>query len=120
MHLKICPYKAGQSLIAPSRARMWMKSKVFGAKVHSLCASSSSKRQFGGTQRGWTSERSVPMTSAEGYWSAKSLSSFSGEFSREKGHKLHCPYPSSSANVEDFLSRSQLDSFSWDLQISKK
>lgn len=46
--------RAGQSDIAPKRQRMWMKSKVPSPYVHSLCASSISKRTFGGTLCGNT------------------------------------------------------------------
>jgi hypothetical protein len=99
---------------------MWMKSKVFGAKVHSFCASSSSKRQFGGTQRGWMSERSVPMTSAERYGSAKSLSSFSEEFPSEKGINYIAHVPVLVPTSRTFCNRTNSVLFSSDLQISKK
>jgi len=52
---------------------MWMKSKEAGSKVQERQASSSSKRQLGGAHSGWIGERSVPITEAEGNWSAKSL-----------------------------------------------
>ncbi len=51
-----------------------MKSKLSFRKTHSLQASSTSNWRFGGTSRGCVGERSVPMTWAEGNWSAKSLS----------------------------------------------
>lgn len=50
-----------------------MKSKLLSAYVQSLAASSISNLQLGGTQLGWMGDRSVPMTLAEGNWSAKSL-----------------------------------------------
>jgi hypothetical protein len=50
-----------------------MKSKLSALYVHSNCASSISNLQFGGTNVGWIGERSVPMTSADGNSSAKSL-----------------------------------------------
>lgn len=53
--------------------RTWMKSKDSGSHVQSSWASSILKRKFGGTQSGWVGEMSIPITSAEGYSSAKSL-----------------------------------------------
>lgn len=52
---------------------MWIKSKSLSGQLHVFVASSSSNLTFGGTQLGWMGERSVPMTSASGYSSAKSL-----------------------------------------------
>lgn len=52
-----------------------MKSKEFGAYVHSEHASSISNLQFGATNKGWIGDKSVPMTSADGNSSAKSLPS---------------------------------------------
>ena len=50
-----------------------MKSKWLGGQVHGICASSISNLQLGGVQAGWMGDMSVPMISAEGNWSAKSL-----------------------------------------------
>lgn len=68
-----CEYSLGQSPIDAIIYRMWMKSNVPGAKVQSSSASSNSNLQFGGMNRGIVFDKSVPMTSAEGNWSAKSL-----------------------------------------------
>jgi len=49
------------------------KSALFGAKVQSVDASSISNLQFGGMKVGCVGARSVPITSADGYWSAMSM-----------------------------------------------
>lgn len=65
---------------------MWMKSKLQGAKVQSSSASSSSNLQFGGTNKGMVFDISVPITSADGNWSAKSL--FSINYHMVRGKRL--------------------------------
>ena len=66
-------YILGQSDTLPYKERMYMKSKLFLGYVHSLQASSTSNRRFGGTSRGCVGDRSVPRTWQLGYMSAKSL-----------------------------------------------
>lgn len=53
--------------------RMWMKSNSPGRYVQSSLQSSISNLTLGGTQSGCVGERSVPVTEAEGNWSAKSM-----------------------------------------------
>lgn len=57
----------------PEEAADVYKVKCVLVERPASCASSSSKRKLGGTNDGWVGERSVPITSAEGNWSAKSM-----------------------------------------------
>jgi hypothetical protein len=66
-------YTAGQSEKQPSIKRIKTKSALLGVNVHSVDASSISNLQFDGTKVGWTGDKSVPMISADSYWSAMSL-----------------------------------------------
>lgn len=68
-----CFRSSFQSAIAPNRYRPCTKSNVFSGHVHGCVQSSSSNLTFGGTHNGCVGDRSVPITSAFGYWSAKSL-----------------------------------------------
>jgi hypothetical protein len=72
-----------------------MKSKLDGAKIQSSSASSSSNLQFGGTNKGMVFDMSVPITSAEGNWSAKSLISVSYYLvlGRKNADIAHIPVP---------------------------
>jgi hypothetical protein len=57
----------------PYNERACMKSKLSVVYSHSSVQSSISNCRFGGTSCGWIGLRSVPITWADGYWSAKSL-----------------------------------------------
>lgn len=61
--------------------------------------------QLGGTHVGWIGERSVPVTSADGNWSAKSLerSKHQDIANLDSPWSVHCPYACPSANVEHML-----------------
>ena len=72
-YLNASRYTAGQSAKQPSMKRKKTRSALFGVKVHSLDASSISNLQLGGTKVGWVGAKSVPITSADSYWSAISL-----------------------------------------------
>ena len=62
-----------QSGTEPVIARIWTKSNLSSGYCHVSLISSTTKRQLGGTDAGWMGERSMPITSADGYSSAKSL-----------------------------------------------
>jgi len=51
-----------------------MKSNELSSNVHGSSQLSSSNLTLGGTQLGWIGDKSVPVTSAEGNSSPKSLS----------------------------------------------
>lgn len=53
--------------------RACMKSKEEGRKVQGCVKSSIWNSTLGGTSVGWIGDRSVAITLAEGYWSAKSI-----------------------------------------------
>jgi len=62
------------------------------------------KVQFGGVHEGWMGERSVPITSAEGCWSAKSLwGRLEGGMDWGRGGVLRGPESCSCADVENLL-----------------
>ena len=69
-------YRRGQSATLPYRHRMWIRSKWLSGNVQSKQQSSISNLQFGGRNSGWIGERSMPVTSAAGYSSARSLMSW--------------------------------------------
>jgi hypothetical protein len=72
-YLNASRYKYGQSEKLPSMKRKNTRSALFGVKVHSAAASSISNLQFCGAKLGCVGARSVPITSADGYWSAISI-----------------------------------------------
>lgn len=114
----------------PAKVRAWMKSKLFGAYVHSSLASSISNCTFGGTlqskQRdipitsprsevctyhvGWIALRSVPITWADGYSSPTtqlhhtSVSKLNGLFSRgEALYTFNSPNTRPSSDIQNAL-----------------